>query len=235
MANFFKNPLVLAETVVGSMIDQRSLVLYEQPDTIDFTQVSNEAENALYDLVDKNALKELFTGVEVKYVSQINGFNMYGVSYIKGDVEISSDLCDHPTETGSVITDYSVINPITIKVQVAMPTALYTRIYAQMIKYFQQKKYILVQTKFAMYRNMVIQAMPYKLENGTVDRPIVELTLRQIMEVMPQYTDATIDNGDSITNALDGEDNDTVDLGHKTTKVMEKVYKNATDTTAKTA
>ena len=228
MANFFKNPLVLAETVVGSIIDQRALVLYEQPEKIDFTISSNEIENAIYELVDKNSLRELFTGIEIKYLSEINGFNMYGISYIQGDIDISSDLCDHPTETGSVITDNAIINPISMKVQVAMPTALYTRIYSQMVKYFQEKKFILVQTKFAMYRNMVIQAMPYKLENATVDRPVIEISLRQVMEVSPQYTNATQNTGGSIQNALDPEDNDTVDLGRKTNRVIGEVF-NATN------
>lgn len=229
MANFFKNPLVLAETVVGSIIDQRALVLYEQPNKIVLADVNKDTENLIYELVDKNSLKELFTGIEIKYLSKINGFNMYGISYIQGDVDISSDLCDHPTETGSVITDNAIINPMSMKVQVAMPTALYTRIYAQMVKYFQEKRFILVQTKFAMYRNMVIQAMPYKLDNATVDRPVIELSLRQVMEVSPQYTNATQNTGDSIQNSLDPEDNDTVDMGRKTPRVIGEVF-NATNT-----
>lgn len=229
MANFFKNPLVLAETVVGSVVDQRALVLYEQPDKLRLMSDLNAVEKELYNLVDRNSLKELFTGIEVKHISKINGFNMYGISYIQGDVEISSDLCDHPTETGSVITDNAIINPIAIKVQVAMPTALYTRIYAQMIKYYQEKKYILVQTKFAMYRNMVIQAMPYKLENATVDRPVIELSLRQVMEVAPQYTNITQSSGLSINNPLDPDDSDTRDLGRKTSRVIGEVF-NANNT-----
>ena len=220
MANFFKNPLVLAETVVGALTDQRSLVLYEQPET----KIASEETEDLLALVDKNQLVELFTGIGVPYISKINGFNMYGVSYVKGDVDISSDLCDHPTETGSVITDNAIINPITIKIEVAMPTALYTRIYAQMVKYYQQKKFIIVQTKFAMYRNMVIQNMPYKLDNSTVDRPIIELVLRQVMEVQPQYTNATQTTGNSITNAKNGEDNDTIDRGRLTATVMGDVF-----------
>ena len=220
MANFFKNPLVLAETVVGALTDQRSLVLYEQPET----KIASDETEDLLALVDKNQLVELFTGIGVPYISKINGFNMYGISYVKGDVDISSDLCDHPTETGSVITDNAIINPITIKIEVAMPTALYTRIYAQMVKYYQQKKFIIVQTKFAMYRNMVIQNMPYKLDNSTVDRPIIELVLRQVMEVQPQYTNATQTTGNSITNAKNGEDNDTIDRGRLTATVMGDVF-----------
>lgn len=224
MANFFKNPLVLAETVVGSLIDTRPLILFEQPEKIDFTSISETAESALWDLVNKNQLVELFTGIGVPYLSKINGFNMYGISYIKGEVDISSDLCDHPTETGSIITDNAITNPISMKIEVAMPTALYTRIYTQMIKYYQEKKFILVQTKFAMYRNMVISAMPYKLDNSTVDRPVVELELRQIMEVSPQYTNATLNTGDSIKNCRDCEDNDTVDRGKLTASVVGDIY-----------
>ena len=213
MANFFKNPLVLAETVVGSMIDTRALVLYEQPTDIDFNSITDNAEKELLALVDKRKLKELFTGIEVPYVSKINGFNMFGISYVQGEVDISSDLCDHPTETGSVITDNAIINPVSMKVQVAMPTGWYTRIYAQMVKMFQNKTFILVQTKFAMYRNMVIEAMPYKLENGTIDRPVIELRLRQVMEVTPQYIDS-VDTG--IKNPLDGEDSNTQNVGRLT-------------------
>ena len=80
------------------------------------------------------------------------------------------------------------------------------------------------QTKFAMYRNMVIEAMPYKLDNESVDRPIVELQLRQVMEVSPQYTNATLTTGDSITNAKNGEDNDTIDRGRLVANVVGDNY-----------
>ena len=221
MANFFKNPLVLAETVVGSLVDTRALVLYEQPTDIDFSSMTDDTEKELLALVDKRALKELFTGIGVPYLSEINGFNMYGISYVSGDINISSDLCEHPTETGSVVTDNAIINPISMKIQVAMPTALYTRIYAQIARYFKDKTYILVQTKFAMYKNMVVQSMPYKLDNSTVDRPIIELELRQVMEVSPQYVDA-VNTG--VQNPLDAADTNTQDVGRLTGKKALEVY-----------
>lgn len=223
MSNVFRNALVLSETVVGSITDTRALVLYEQPEDVKFgsdaettiDEDGNIIETGLLQLVDSRKLKEIFTGfADEKYtkISKINGWNAYGVSYIKADVDITSDLCDFPIETGSIITDNAIVQPITIKVQIALPTAFATRIYAEMIKYYQKKKYIMVQTKFAMYRNMVIQSMPFKLENETIDRPIVELTLRQVVEVEPQYIN--IGNGDSeIKNPKDSSDSDTVDIG----------------------
>ena len=222
MSNVFRKALVLSETVVGSILDTRALVLYEQPTDIDFSKDSryttdeegNTVETQLLDLVDSRKLKELFTGFsDEKYtrVSKINGWNAYGVSYIKADIDISSDLCDFPIESGSVVTDNAIVQPISMKIQAALPTAFATRIYAEMIKYYQQKKYIMVQTKFAMYRNMVIQAMPFKLENETVDRPVVELNLRQVMEVEPQYIKQ--DGGEQIQTPMEASDTDTQDIG----------------------
>ena len=154
------------------------------------------------------------------YVSKINGFNAYGITYMEAEVDISSEICDHPTETGSLITDYSYIKPISIKVKVAVPTAWYTRIYAQMKKMFLDKTYIMVQTKMSLYRNMIISAMPYKLETKTVDRPVIELQLRQIQEAKPQYIDKT----NEIEQAQDPSDTNTKDIGNVTTGVASDVF-----------
>lgn len=231
MSNVFRNALVLSETVVGAITDTRALVLYEQPENIKFDSNAiyekdeegnirldkngKPIETDLLQLVDNRKLKEIFVGfADEKYtrISRINGWNAYGVSYIKADVDITSDLCDFPIETGSVITDNAIIQPISIKMQVALPTAFYTRIYNEMIKYYQKKKYIMVQTKFAMYRNMVIASMPFKLENETIDRPLVELNLRQVMEVEPQYINIG-DGNSEIQNPKEASDADTVDIG----------------------
>lgn len=243
MSNVFRDALVISETVVGSIIDTRALVLYEQPENIKFGSgvIYEKDENGnvkldkngkpietdLLQLVDSRRLKEIFTGfADEKYtrISKINGWNAYGVSYVKADVDITSDLCDFPIETGSVITDNAIIQPITIKVQIALPTAFATRIYAEMIKYYQKKKYIMVQTKFAMYRNMVIESMPFKLENETIDRPLIEMTLRQVMEVEPQYINIG-DGNSEIQNPKDASDADTVDIGRTTSNTAVDVMR----------
>ena len=221
MSNVFKNPLVIAETVVGSIIDTRALVLYEQPEKLKMPSAEITLETDLLDLVDKRQLKELFTGFEVPYVSKINGMNIYGISYISAETTLTSDLCDHPIETGSIITDNAIIQPISMKINVAMPTAFATRIYDEMVrKYYQTKKYICVQTKYALYRNMVIETLAYKLENESVDRPIMEMTLRQIMEVEAQY----ITTEDIIEAPANAEDTNTKDLGRKVGSVVGERY-----------
>lgn len=231
MANIFRNPLVLAETVVGSGIDQRSVVLYEQED---FPTAKSELEQEiaskleswtagtmLYptveDFVRKRALTELFTGTKVPYLSQINGFNMWGISYMDANVDITSDLCDHPIENGKVITDFAIENPVAAEVNIAMPTAFYTTIYEQIRDYYTNKKKIILLTKFGVFYNMVIRAMPYKLQNTDVDRPTISLALRQIMEVTPTYEIMQTDKEPSISRekSLAGEDTDMAIIGQK--------------------
>ncbi len=228
MANVFKNPLVVAETVVGSLIDQRAVVLYEQKDFVDTRseiekQLQERASGTIFeatinDFVTKNNLEELFTGIEVKYLSDINGYNAWGVSYMSADVDISSDLCDHPIETGAKITDSAIRNPISAKVNIVMPTAFYEKIYTQIYDFYENKKKIILLTKFGVYKNMVIQSMPYKLEHGTVDRATIELQLREIMEVLPEYE---FMSGSEITpkitpdRALSSDDTDMQVIGQK--------------------
>lgn len=235
MANLFRNPLVVAETVVGSMIDLRNVVLYAQPEEITKlpynitvedietgnTRVINFHERSIEELVKRSELVELFTGIPVPYLSDINGYNMFGISYMGAEVNIGSDLCDHPLENGEVITDNAIINPIEAKVSIVMPTAFYTRIYKEIEDYFINKKYIMLQTKLGLYRNLVISQMPYKMERETIDRPQIDLTLRQIMVVEPRYVEAEVQF--STGNTRIAENQSTVEAGYLSPKTVENL------------
>ena len=230
MANLFKNPLVVAETVVGSMIDTRNVVLYAQPESItnlpynvtlsDGNRI-NFHERSIEELVKRSELVELFTGIPVPYLSDINGYNMFGISYMGADVNITSDLCDHPLENGEVITDNAIINPMEAKVTIVMPTAFYTRIYKEIEDYFVNKKYIMLQTKLGLYRNFVIASMPYKMERDTIDRPQIELSLRQIMVVEPRYVEAEVQFSTGNTRIV--ENQSTAEVGYLSPKTIENL------------
>ena len=229
MANLFKNPLVVAENVVGSILDLRHVILYEQPEnytpetTIDsesglissITQTAIGAFNkTVQNLVGQNQPTELFTGIDIPVLTNITGANIYGISYMNAKVGISSDICEHPTETGGKISDYAIINPITATVNVSMPTALYTRVYAQIEKFYKEKRKILLQTKFTTHSDMVIASMPYVLDAATVDRPTIELNLKQVIEVKPEYiNDTEKANSISEEKSFNPSDSDTTDLG----------------------
>lgn len=220
MADLFRYPLVVAETVVGSITDLRNVVLYAQPEELN--KIGFGMPRSLQELVKKSDLKELFKGQEIKLLSDINGYNMFGGSYMKAEMNIGSDLCDHPVENGEVVTDNAILNPIEVKVELVLPTAFATRIYKEIEDYFINKKYIMMQTKFALYRNLVIKDMPYKMDHESVDRPTVELSLRQVMVVEPRYI-----NGDSMDVSMGetkmAENQSTAELGYVSPKYVENL------------
>lgn len=193
MAGF--GSISLAQTVIGTLIDQRAVVLYKQPKEELSTVSKYGIINAVADELYGKALQyeELFAGLIgmlgadiLTKTANITGTNPYGITYISARVSVESDLCDHPIETGRTITDSSIIQPVSAQVEVAMPTFFAERIYASMAD-LQQKKEdkIILQTKYGVYKNLVLQSFGYSLENKTVDRTVFTLTLREVMEVEP--------------------------------------------------
>ena len=144
-------------------------------------------------------------------LSDINGFNAYGVSYLDGKVSISSDIAEHPIEDGSVITDAAIIKPITAEVRIVMPTALYTRVYQQIYDYYVKKQKIMLKTKFGMIKNMVIAEMPFELKMEEIDRPVITLSLREIIEVSPENVLREF----SVDMVANPDDSDTSDNGRR--------------------
>lgn len=205
----FKNPLVVAETITGSLLDQRSVVLYEQ-ESLETARKQIQAEKDLVsqyshrvslkptieELVTKRKLKELFAGLEMPDLQtpliSLTNFNMWGITYSDAEVNISSSVAEHPIETGQVIMDSAIRNPVKAKVNIYVPTMYYTTIYNAIKTYFEDKKKIILLTKFGLYENMVLTAMPYRLQANNVDRPVISLELQEVREVEAeiQYIEA---------------------------------------------
>lgn len=242
MANIFRNPLVLAENAVGSMIDQRSVILYEQPDLQNtrselYNKITGIYESIgealsgtiLYptveDWVKKRQLKELFTGQEMPVLSDINGWNAWGISYMDAELDITSDICEHPIENGTKITDTTVKNPITAHVNIVMPTAFYSNIFQDIVKHYEERTKIILLTKLGVYENMIISRMPYKLQHNDIDRPTINLELRQIMEVAPEYEYVQGNGIGAITQnkARVYDDTSRVDVGRIHTDAVSRV------------
>jgi hypothetical protein len=192
MAGF--GSLSLTQTAIGTLIDQRAVVLYKQPE-IDTSLSKYKVVNKILSDIWGGSLQyeELFSGL----ISDINsdilnkavnitGTNPYGITYISATVDVESDLCEHPIETGGTVTDASIIKPVSARVEVAMPTFFAEKIYNSMDE-LQKKKIgrIILQTKYHVYKNLVLQNFSYALDNNKVDRTIFTLSLREIMEVQP--------------------------------------------------
>lgn len=206
--NLFSNPLVIAEKVAGMLLDQRAIVLYEQPEEsaaksdfleqVDKWTTGTVLEAAGADYIARRQLTELFQGTNLSSYSILKGVNMWGITYQEAEVNITSQLCQHPIEDGTKITDASIREPITAKVGLRLPTTFYTKIYKEIWDYYEKKKKIILVTKTATYRNLVIANMPYKLKPEDVDRPLIELTLQEITEIKSRRVSTSSTTGKSI-------------------------------------
>ena len=186
MAGFGK--LSLTQTAIGTLLDQRAIVLYKQPEILSDNWVQRNIANELWGSTLK--YEELFSGMLdmlgefSQKIGSVAGVNPYGISYMDAKVNIESEICEHPVENGSLIADAAIILPVTAEVTVAMPTYFAQRIYKQMKDLFESKKEkIILQTKYGLYTNLVLQNIVYELEHDTIDRAKFILTLRQIQEV----------------------------------------------------
>ena len=217
MAGF--GSISLVQTAIGTLLDQRAVVLYKQP-ADDAIVANTVAGKIIHDLVG-SAFKyeELFAGLAGKLdndtltrLANITGKNPYGITYMDAKVNIESDLCDHPIESGAVVTDASIIMPVQADVTVVMPTFFAERIYEQMYDLYKAKKdKIILQTKYGLYKNLVLQNMEYELEHDTIDRTKFILTLREIQEyAVFDYFDKIAKEAEKIKNASDAT---TVNIG----------------------
>ena len=209
----------LVQTAIGTLIDQRAVVLYRQPSVDAPSLTNNNTINQITKDLWGAALQyeELFAGLAsglgtISTIANITGTNPYGITYMTARVNVESDLCDHPIETGKVITDASIIQPVSATVEVAMPTYFAEKIYDSMSTMLEKKDtMIMLQTKYRVYKNLVLQNFTYTLDARNVDRTIFTLTLREIMEVEP-YGEFQFLASNS-QQMLDGSDSNTVSSG----------------------
>lgn len=102
-------------------------------------------------------------------------------------VEEDSRNAEHTVETGSIITDDSILLPISFKIPVMLNTTDLESIYASIRQYFINKTFLLVQTRTAIYGNQTITSMPH-IESGEIfGSAIVTLSFREWQVVTPQY------------------------------------------------
>lgn len=210
----------LTQTAIGMLIDQRAIVLYEQPDIeekentdaswLERQKQDNKEASGLWGLQFK--YNELFTGLldgqGVEKIANVAGINPYGISYVEAKVNKESELCDHPVETGAILTDSSIILPTTAEIVIAMPTLYFEDIYNQIEEFRILKKKIILQTKYGVYRNLVIKDVSFDLEHDTIDRAKFTLVLREIQEFISSTEEKSVSN-----NAKEASDVSTENTG----------------------
>jgi len=83
-----------------------------------------------------------------------------GAQFIKIKINEGANVMSHPLEDGSKRTDHVVINLVEIELNCILPIDT-KALYNSIKEYFLKSTFIAVQTRTALYKNMIISSMPH--------------------------------------------------------------------------
>lgn len=149
----------------------------------------------------ENAQKTTLQKMTSSFVGEsgkiFNGIPFFKASPLEVTIEQTSKLCDQPIENGSVITEHKVIQPKKVICSIAMPNFLAGKVINELQQYFIESKKIIIQSVAGVYTNMIVESMPTRMNSSNVDRPIYNVTFRELLIVEPADSE---NNGDIINN-----------------------------------
>lgn len=110
---------------------------------------------------------------------------------MRAAVDRSSELCEHPLETGNTIADFKVIKPNVAQLAVFIPSDAYGSAYKEIEQAYINSTSMIVQTRASTFANMVITDMPHDESPDLGDIVAISITLKEVfwftssVETMP--------------------------------------------------
>ena len=111
------------------------------------------------------------------------------ITIIDIDVMEDSKIMESPVESGIIVSDHRIKNPIEIVVNCALDPADWRTTYDELKGWYEQNTtdFLTIQTKADVYENMQLIAIPHKESSESISRLFFELRFRSILFVEPEY------------------------------------------------
>lgn len=123
-----------------------------------------------------------------------------------------SKMCEHPVESGSVVTDHKIILPKQCTITIAMPAYYQDIVIKEIEKYHKKSTPLSVHDCGMIYNNMVITDYPHTTDVKTASRPVFTIEMKELDTVEPEYVKLDLSKVKAAKNAS------TVNKGIKNTK-----------------
>ena len=107
---------------------------------------------------------------------------------LKASVRETSKVMDHPVETGVVLSDHHIINPVEIELPLIVPAIYYAATYQQIKADFLAATELSVKTPVNVYGSMIIADMPHEESPEHFNAIIIGLRLKQVLFEVPGST-----------------------------------------------
>lgn len=167
----------------------------------------------------QNALGFVFNKKRFAVYNQFDDEVFGGMSVLSYNVNNDSQFIEHPIESGAMIADHHIFNPIEITCKVAMPikssvldfpdlqdfifgtTESFEDTYKQLKDYYKNSVPLKIKTEADVYSNMYITGLPTDVDSNTADRQIFFISFKEALEVEPQYTKMPSNKVKNVSNA----------------------------------
>jgi hypothetical protein len=129
---------------------------------------------------------------------------------MKATIRETSKVMEHPVETGVVLADHHIINPVEIDLSLLVTSSTpgllggllgplvggtlasnYATTYSQIRQAFVNATPLAVKTRVGVYSNMIIADMPHEEDPDMFDVIVIGLHLKQVIYIVPGGTTPT--------------------------------------------
>ena len=105
---------------------------------------------------------------------------------ITASVREEAKMMEHPLESGAVVTDHMVIQPVEIELALTLTPETYRDTYTEIRDLYREGKLLTVQTRAGDYENQVIEALPHEENPDMYDTIAIGLKLKEVRIVTAQ-------------------------------------------------
>ena len=110
---------------------------------------------------------------------------------MKAFIRETSKVMEHPVESGAMLGDHKVIDPKTIELLMVVSAESYASAFQQIRSAWLNSDLLTVQTKAAVYQNMIIQNLPREEEPEKFDVTVIALQMKEVLFAMPGAISST--------------------------------------------
>lgn len=128
---------------------------------------------------------------------------------LRAIVRETSRVMEHPVETGAVLADHHIINPVEIDLPMIVKSTDYSSVYTQIRQAFTNATSLSVKTRTGVYSDMILMDMPHEEEPDRFDAITITLRLRQVIfivagtsQVKSNYSPVSPLNASTISSGL---------------------------------
>jgi hypothetical protein len=110
---------------------------------------------------------------------------------MKAFIRETSRVMEHPLESGAMIADHKIIDPRTIELLMVVTAADFAGAFQQIRTAWLEGTLLTVQTKAAVYQNMIIQNLPREEDPEKFDITTIALQMKEVIFALEGGTTST--------------------------------------------